>query len=1151
MMDSADGQSLELALQVEETCARFEAEWKAGRRPQFADYLGSANETLYQYLLQELVHLDVYYRQRIGETPRLEDYRNYCLKGVAPWLAALFPGQPDQVCSTAGPAAGATRHGAQPDGPETPRRGPAWEPSPGSFLGDYELLEEIGRGGMGVVYKARQRQLKRLVALKMILHGDFADPKAQPRLRREAEAIARLQHPNIVQVYEIAEHEGKPFFSLEYCSGGSLQRKLNGTPQPAREAAGLVVTLARAVQAAHDKQVIHRDLKPANVLLTEDGTLKIADFGMAKKLDDAPETASGAVFGTPSYMAPEQANGKNKDLGPACDVYALGAILYELLTGRPPFKAATILDTLIQVTHDEPVAPKQLQPTTPRDLETVCLKCLSKEPHKRYATAQAFADDLERWLSGRPILARPVGAVERTYRWCRQNPVVAGLVGGIVMLLVGITIASLLAVERFRQTELVGRHKLWEAYLSKADALRKSGQRGQRFESLRAIKEALKLPVPPGRSVDELREAAIAALCLPDIELGPEFSEQSEDPEWQVKRERTRQWKRLPEPKFNLRGQTHSPDGRFVLVGLEKYELNFQQADKFMTVPVRLWQVDGDEPKIIFEDQGVFERASAFRPDSRQLALGHRDGSLTVYDTETAGKFLNLSVKDFLTKKDYGPPCCLAFHRSLPRLAVGAGNAVLLFDVGSGRLLQQLIHPDGVSGLAWRPNGRQLATGCGDGHIYLWDTETGRKVTAPWSGHGRGGILLSFNQAGDRVVSNDWDAILRFWDAHTGREVFSTPEEYYVYYADSSSPGMLAPIPTGSKFHLLRVAEGQELRQLFSGAAYHWDNNRLHAFESAEALTFLDLASGDNVAVVPLKQPGGVMGFDGSGGMWTMTPDRAFWCWPVRPPTPDLPAYQVGPPEKVFDCPAEVRPGWSKDGQVVAIPQGSKGTLVLFREKGGKTVALEPQFDVRYCAVSPDGRWVAQASHWNDYSGAMIKISEAASGRSVGKLPTAKAYRLVGFSPDGRWLATAPGYVSGESGPRTENFLRLWKVGTWEECGTIPTVGLPYWDQDVVLEGQSDGGLTMTQISTGRQLARLASPEKGRVTALSLQHLSGFVIAAGDHTGTQYIWDLPLIRRQLAEMGLDWEGPPYFSPAQMKLARSPYTVRVDAGELAK
>jgi formylglycine-generating enzyme required for sulfatase activity len=306
----------------------------------------------------------------------------------------------------------------------------------------YEILSTLGRGGMGVVYQARQTKLGRLVALKMILAGAHAGEAELARFRTEAEAIARLQHPHIVQIHEVGDHGGLPFFSLEFCPGGSLEKKLAGTPLPPGEAAALVETLARAMQAAHEKGVIHRDLKPANVLLAEDGTPKITDFGLAKKLDEVGQTATGSVMGTPSYMAPEQAGGKSAEIGPAADIYALGAILYECLTGRPPFKAASPLDTILQVVTDEPVPPRQLNAQVPADLETICLKCLSKEPARRYASAEELANDLQRFQASEPIRARPVGAVERTWKWARRRPALAALLGVVLLALVSLTVLS-------------------------------------------------------------------------------------------------------------------------------------------------------------------------------------------------------------------------------------------------------------------------------------------------------------------------------------------------------------------------------------------------------------------------------------------------------------------------------------------------------------------------------------------------------------------------------------------------------------------------------------------------------------------------------------------------------------------------------------
>ncbi len=309
-------------------------------------------------------------------------------------------------------------------------------PPAGAGIPGYEILGELGRGGMGVVYKARHVQLKRLVAVKMILSGAHADPGELARFRLEAEAVARLQHPHIVQIHEIGEVEGRPFFSLEFVAGGSLAQKLAGTPLPPGEAARLTHILAGALHHAHEHGIIHRDLKPANVLLTAEGTAKVTDFGLARKLDEIGQTQSGAVMGTPSYMAPEQAAGQTRALGPAVDVYALGAILYDMLTGRPPFKGASLLETLEQVCHRDPVPPGQLVAKLPRDLETICLKCLQKEPRKRYASARDLAEDVQRFLDGRPILARPTGMAEKALKWLRRRPMVAGLLAAVFLVTV-------------------------------------------------------------------------------------------------------------------------------------------------------------------------------------------------------------------------------------------------------------------------------------------------------------------------------------------------------------------------------------------------------------------------------------------------------------------------------------------------------------------------------------------------------------------------------------------------------------------------------------------------------------------------------------------------------------------------------------------
>jgi hypothetical protein len=296
------------------------------------------------------------------------------------------------------------------------------KPAPLPVIDGYEIGELLGRGGMGLVFKATQKTLKRPVALKIIVSGAHAGELERARFRTEAEAVARLHHPGIVQIYEVGEQAGCPYLALEFVGGGSLERQLSGAPAPPRRAAQLLLDLARAVQHAHEQGIVHRDLKPANVLLTEAGVAKITDFGLAKLLDvEQGHTHSGAVLGSPSYMAPEQAEGKVRAIGPATDVYSLGAILYELLTGRPPFLGASLMETLDQVRSHDPAPPQVLQPKAPADLATISLKCLEKNPAERYASAAALALDLDRFLRGEAITARKATVWDQTARLMRHS----------------------------------------------------------------------------------------------------------------------------------------------------------------------------------------------------------------------------------------------------------------------------------------------------------------------------------------------------------------------------------------------------------------------------------------------------------------------------------------------------------------------------------------------------------------------------------------------------------------------------------------------------------------------------------------------------------------------------------------------------------
>ena len=409
-----------LAEWIDDVADAFEAAWRGVQPPRPDDFLGGETGVRREQLRAELEQIDRAYRARVGQPPGAtpEPDTDDTHRILRPHEAAPIPAVPDQ--------------------PTIP---------------GYDILNELGRGGMGVVHQARQVGLKRVVALKVIRTGAQADAKELARFRTEAEAAARLQHPNIVQIYEVGEWRAAgvsspiPYLSMEFVDGGSLDKQLIGTPWPARQAAKLIETLARAVQTAHQQGIVHRDLKPANVLLTVDGIPKIADFGLAKWLESsAGPTQGGDILGT-RYMAPEQASGHVKKVGPLVDVYALGVMLYELLTSRPPFQGESVLNILEQVRSHEPVLPKRLQPRLPRDLETICLKALAKSPGRRYASAEALANDLRQRLEGKPIQARPVSRAEKLWRWCRRNPLVAGLGAVLVTVLlvaaVGSTVAAL------------------------------------------------------------------------------------------------------------------------------------------------------------------------------------------------------------------------------------------------------------------------------------------------------------------------------------------------------------------------------------------------------------------------------------------------------------------------------------------------------------------------------------------------------------------------------------------------------------------------------------------------------------------------------------------------------------------------------------
>jgi WD40 repeat protein len=901
---------------------------------------------------------------------------------------------------------------------------------------------------MGVVYQARQAGVNRLVALKMILAGEHAGAQERARFRAEAEAVGRLQHPHIVPVYEVGEVRGQPYLVMEYVDGGSLGHRLAGMPLPPREAAQLVEALARAVHYAHQRGIVHRDLTPANVLLSfnrdppggalREAVPKVSDFGLAKFLaGGGAQTQTGALLGTPSYVAPEQAAGRTREVGPAADVYSLGAILYECLTGRPPFRAETRLETLLQVQTAEPGAPRRLNPRIPRDLETICLKCLRKEPARRYASARALADDLRRYLDGEPIQARAVGQAERLGRWCRRNPKLAGMTALAAVLLLSVAASTSLLSLRLDAALRGSREELFKSYQAQARAERFRGRLGQRFASLEAVQKAQALARELGLAPERLhglRNEAIAALCLPDVQVAQEwdgwppgsaaldfdaalrhYARSEVGGAVSVRRvSDDEEIARLPGPDSES-WPLLSPDGRFLAVGV---------SDHRRPIPATVWRLGGGPPVPVLDGAAKVGWARDFSPDGRSFALGFEDGTALVYEL-SGGKPLRE-----LKPTRPGAVEMLKFHPTDPVLALTRGGTAEVRDLRTGAVLAELTHPAVTDAIAWHPDGRTLAVGCNNSPIHLWDVHTSRCLRV-LEGHTHLGIRLEFNHGGDLLASNDWHGVLRLWDPSTGRQLFETPA-WWTTPRFSPDDRLLAADIQGSKVRLLRVAAGREFRTLapppasarrgYLGAVAISPDGRLlvtagcDSLGEPDRLVFLDRDSGAERTALPVRDTAPVR-FDPTGALWTYG-EAGLLRWPVgaEPAAPGV--RRFGPPQPLTPINTGDVIGSSEDGRVLALPCRDRGALLLHRDRPRESIALAPQGDVHYCAVSPNGEWVATGSHWPQT--VPVKVWEGGTGKHMRDLAV-EGSSGVGFSPDGRWLVTTGGGC------------RLWEVGSWRE----------------------------------------------------------------------------------------------------------------------
>lgn len=757
----------------------------------------------------------------------------------------------------------------------------------------YEILGELGRGGMGVVYKARQIALNRIVALKMILSGKFAGDTQLARFQAEAEALAKLQHPNIVQVYDVGSHQGHAYIALEYVEGGNLAEKLHSVPQPPRVAARLVEILARAMQSAHEVGIVHRDLKPVNILLqpfvlgdahshsgssqhrsssshsksssrqsimthtsVDYGTPKITDFGLAKQEQGAASsglTNAGSIMGTPSYMSPEQAIGDIGLIGPATDIYTLGAILYEMLTGRPPFRADTPVNTIMQVIRGEVVSPAKLVAKLPKDIETITLKCLEKSPHKRYPSAAAFADDLANYLEDRPITARPVGPIERLTKWVYRRPLIASLIGAIILGVFSFIVlgswAYVAVKERARAAELAKDEASASAQESKQRLIRLAVANGaqllERSDMLGAacwFAEALKLDEknPVAETIHRKRIASVLMRspilahlwrhesAINDLALshdGKLLASAGNDGLLRIWNMNDGKPVTMPiEHGTPMASLSFAPDARELLV---------LSADG----SAKLWQWQpGVSSRVVGQGLAVVE----FLPDGKSLLLVNKSGGMSVVSRATleplsslmnnaqtvsdvaiakSGKFALVPSRDGNLRwwdlarsqlantpmKTSSPQTVVALHPGDTVGATGGEDGVVtLWNLTTSELAvpTPIRHDAGITQLQFSPDGRWIATASEDKQCVVWDASNGRQYS-PRLRHGSRVNRIQFSADARWICTLSEDNFARIWDIRTGRLVVSP-------FRHNGTP--LACLFTPSGRGLLAAGQDQLLR---------------------------------------------------------------------------------------------------------------------------------------------------------------------------------------------------------------------------------------------------------------------------------------------------------------------------------------------------